>query len=215
MSAWGGGSSRESHKWSTGLAAILEGRERFSLWFKDRGNPWNPWNILVLDDPSSPNFVSASGSSAISVPASMADAALELQSIPMDDPVPTGSPSWDRAPEDMGPTRQFSESAGTLDAFPRAAVEGARQGGDSLDFSVPETVRGPSKVEFSSADSEGFHPDPSYEPGDLAGAGEPMSLPPTGPIPQIVSPEPSITALGGISALLFACRRMVRFKSKS
>jgi hypothetical protein len=68
-------------------------------------------------------------------------------------------------------------------------------------------------VEFSSVDAVALHPDISHEAGEQLAAEDDLILAPPGPIPQIVSPEPSVTALWGISALLFACRRKLLSKS--
>jgi len=213
MSAWVVDSFRESHKPGASLSAIPEDRRRFREWLKDRGNPWNPWKKTLLDDSSSSEFVADAGSRTISVPAAMTDAALELRSIPMEDPVAAGIPPWERTPEDTGLAMQFSENAGALPPAPSATAAAARESGDSLDFSMPGPVRGPCKVEFSSVDAVALHPDISHEAGEQLAAEDDLILAPPGPIPQIVSPEPSVTALWGISALLFACRRKLLSKS--
>jgi hypothetical protein len=213
MSAWGGDSSSDHHQFSDPRPESAEGRWRFIKLFNDRGEPWNPWKkTLIIEKPPS-GLVSDSGSRKISMPAGISDAALELQSIPMEDDVPAGSPAWDRGTEDTGLTVQFSESAESLAIRPPAMAAEARESGDSLDFSVPDTARGPSKVEFSSTDSESLHPFSSQAPGDQPGEEATLALSPPGPVPQIASPEPSVTALWGLSALLFACRRGLRSKS--
>jgi hypothetical protein len=213
MSAWGGDSSSAKRRSASQPPAATQDARRFILWFKDRGNSWNPWKKSLLNDPSTLESIWDSGSGKISVPAAVSDAALELQSIPMDDDGSSGSRLWDQSPEDIGLIRSFSHQAGPL-AISAPGAADARRSLDSLDFSAPEAVKGSSKVEFSSAESAANRADLSQDPGNLLGADQFVSLPPPGPNPQIASPEPSVTALWGLSALLFACR-VLRSKSSS
>jgi hypothetical protein len=218
MSAWEDDSSGARHKSSAKLPATMQDQQRFTLWFKDRGNVWNPSKKSLLNDPSILDFSpgSSSGSGKITVPDAISDAALELQSVPMDDDAAAGSPSWGQSLEDLGLTESFSEKAVMPEISPPAAVADARNGGDSLDFSAPGSPRGTSKADLLSADAEGLRSDSSRVPGDpSSGADGILNLPSPGPIPQIASPEPSVTELCGLAALLFVGRRWLRSKSSS
>jgi hypothetical protein len=215
MSAWGGNSSKESRKSRTSFSSLPKESWRSLLGFKDQGDAWNPLKKSLFNDQSTPEFISFSGARTISVPDNASGATLELESIPMDDPFPAGAPLWNRPQEDTGLTRQFSENTDTLETSAPVASEVARESGYNVDFSEPGGVSEPSKVEFSSADSARVHSDSSYGSGDLPGAEDAVTLPPTGPISEIASPEPSVTALLGVSALFFVCRRTLRPKSQS
>jgi hypothetical protein len=178
--------------------------KRFVVWLKERGNPWNSWRKPITDE-ATQGFDSVRGSRTLSVPTAVSEAASELQSIPIGDDVFAEDLPWIRQ-QDVGAPIQFSQNGGMASPPPVAAAE-VREAGDRLDASVPEAVRGTSKLEFSSADLEGLHSDSSYEPDGGPGI---LTPPPQGPIPLIASPEPTVTALWGLSALLFACRRGAR-----
>jgi hypothetical protein len=213
MSAWGGDSSSGNRKSGATFSSLPQKSWRSILGFDDKLNLWNPQKNSLFNDQSPSEFASVSSPRTISVPAAISDAALELESIPMDDPISAVITPWEQAPEDMAATRQLSESAAIPETSPRDAAPTARHPGESLDFSVPEAARGPSKVDFSLARSEGVRADSPQDTGSLSGAADAMTLPPTGPISQIASPEPSVTALWGVSAALFAGWRRMRSKS--
>jgi len=209
-SAWQMDPSKASPESSAGTNACADHLLHWALWFGDRGNPWSRTQKRLLfnsrfDAPSE----SASSSETISVPVALSDAPPDLQSIPIDEIAPEAGLSWDRSPDDAGAAAQFSPEPGTL-TTPALAVSGAQTSESRLDFVAPGTVSGPSKVEFSSSGSEGAtggaRADADGLPGD-----SPLQdrfVPPPGPIPQIATPEPSVTAFWAVSALLFACRRL-------
>jgi hypothetical protein len=183
---------------------------RSAFWPRDQVDPWKAWKKKLPLDPSSSDF--GSGPGLISVPAVSSDAALELQSIPMDEDLPGGILLWSRTPEDAGSAIQFSQHEDlTLPAASVAAEANNRK--ESLALPAVEADQVAVKVEFSSTDSAALHLDSSRDPGDLTGSPDELPLSPPGPIPQIISPEPTVTALWGVSALLFACRRKLRSKS--
>jgi hypothetical protein len=214
MTAWDGNSSGDNHKPRMAYSSLPVRSWRTILGFKENVNLWNPSKKSLFNEESSADFVSSSSSRRISVPAAISDAALELESIPTDDPILSGLQPWDQAPDDTGTSTQYSGNATALETAPPAATTAGRQNGDSIDFSVPDPGKGPSKVDFPLADSERSHSDNPRDPG-LSGMEDDLGLPPTGPVTAILSPEPSVTALWSLSAFLFAWRRKVRSRSQS
>jgi len=204
MTAWENESASHKANLTSQTAGRRSATQRFVFWLKDRGNPWNSWRKSLPDEPSRGDFDFIQGSETLSVPAAISEAASELQSIPIEDDVFAENLPWNRLQE-VGSPVQFSENGAMAGPPPVVAAE-ARATGDRLDESVAETFRRPSKLEFSSANLDGSHSDSSSEQGGVPGS----LIPPEGPVPLIASPEPTVTALWGLSALLFVCRRNVR-----
>jgi hypothetical protein len=210
MSAWGQDLANYNSQSNAPLRGLAEFKRRFTRHFNDPAIPWNPWKKTLGDGQSYPAFSSDLEGRTISVPVDISDAALELQSVPMMDDLPPESLSWDQGPEDSGLTRPFSENDVATTPSLAGVLADMRGQANSLDFSGPAAPATPSKMEFSSANIEGAHPDLLHDSGDGSMAADDILIrAPFGPTPLIISPEPSVTALCGISALLFACRRWI------
>jgi hypothetical protein len=211
MTAWETNSARNFERRGGLLAEHPFLRKSFAFLFTDRDNPWNPWKN-PFGDPASSDAVFISGPWTISVPTSIPDTVLELQSIPFDEDPALEISTWDRPPEgDVGSTVQFSENTSIGSPPPVVAPE-PRDSQATSDLAVPDAVGKFSKLDFSSAGSDGLRSESSHDPGDLGAAPEGLGAPPIGPVPQIASPEPSVTALFGVSAVVFAFHRKARFK---
>lgn len=208
MKAWGDGVSRSSQEVPGLSLSDSQNRWLFLRKIGDRSYPWAPWRKVLIHeyDPFVPEL--DPHSEAISVPNAISDFSLELESIPSDDPVTDDFQPRNFPPEQSSQSIDFSGNTAALET-PPAARAGASENGSALDLSVPGAVRGPSKVEFSSAGSERFGPDVPHDPGDSSGTGGNIISAPPGPVPAIL-PEPDVTALMGISALFFVVRGKLR-----
>jgi hypothetical protein len=175
------------------------------LFNNDPDKLWKPWKKRPFGVDSDSDFALDSVFHNFSVPDTIADTAEELQSMPSDDDIPVRSLPWARPQADDGNESlvQYSES-------PTGAAVGqparAQQTGDSVDFSG-ETAKGSSKVDYSPAETEGLRSGSPHDPGDLSQAPDGWPISSSEPIPQILQPEPTVTALWGLSALAFAYGR--------
>ena len=181
------------------------------LFNNDPDKLWKPWAKKPFGVDSDSDFASDSVFHNFSIPDTIAGTAEELQSTPSDDDIPARTLPWTRPQADDGNESlvQYSESPVTP-AMSQSAR--AQQTGDSVDFSG-ETAKGSSKVDYSPAETEGLHSGSPHDPGGLSQAPDGWPISSSEPMPQILQPEPTVTALWGLSALLFAYGRKIRGKS--
>jgi hypothetical protein len=177
----------------------------------DPAIPWIPLKEPLVNNDSAGDFISDLSFQNVSARSDISDEDLEIQFEPIRDNPPGSNLSWSRPQEVVEPMVQFSESPsdGTSPVIPASQPKAS---GDSIDYSGQDTARASSRAKFSAADLGGTRSDPARDPGILTEALD--GLPPSSsePIPQIASPEPTVTALWGISVLLFAYRTKVRGK---
>jgi hypothetical protein len=186
-----------------------------ALWSGRSGHPAispdsSPLSGFGLDIvlPVQPHPPSSGFALHIVLPAQL-DPASDLDLMPVEELPLTNRLWWRQAAQEAGQALDFSSEADVWTPAMPGPNTRAQASGNPSDPVVPGAAKARAKIEFSSAECSDERQSQSADPGAalLSDNNEIVLLPPRRPNPQIASPEPGVTALWAISAVVLACRR--------